>query len=82
LNNRPKPEIIRRGLTREVPRKTIKARTPVKSAKPSSPVKHRTVSHQTPQVNKMPRGSRERKVSEITGGDDPFWVKVKNQYFR
>jgi len=37
----------------------------------------------TPTVGRLPKGSRERKVVEVTGeGNERFWLKAKKKYFR
>lgn len=46
-------------------------------------VARRNARKSPPSVRRMPEGSKERKVVEqLQGGSKPFWVRVKEDYFR
>lgn len=79
-----KPQIVKRGLPRTMP-KTVKPKaktTSIPEPKTRGPVRRVTAkAGHTPTVTRKPRGSKERKVIQQTT-EEPFWHKVKRQYFR
>lgn len=76
-----KPIVVRQGMKRQMP-KTVKQTTRAVIPPKKGPVTRKTarVGH-APTVTKPPHGSKERKVIEQTT-DEPYWQKVKRQFFR